>query len=445
MLEPVAVRDKAVMRGCWAGSAQERPTQRIGRLSAQQPAKVDFPEPDIASRAGLRLGGWLLAAALAACQPAPVKPPPNGPAAQLKLGLQAYTFRQYSFAETLDLARGLGLHYVQAFPGQTLGGGLEGSFGHRLDMAARTRIRALLAAADVRLVSYGVVTRQGTRPTGGKSSPLPGTWALKTSPANRPGTIWRWSTASPGNREWRSPSTIIPRLRVTTNWIRLWRRSVSPYGLLNMGICADTGHWVRSGDDPVVSLRRAAGRILAVHFKDLDERGVVDARDVPWGTGVANAAGQLAELRRQRFSGVIFIEYEHATPSLLDDVARCIQFFKRAALASDADLAANRVPCHRPAYTTEISDTWEGGIAAAIRSASAAAGAVCAGSFQCADFRRKLGLARGSAPGRRQRGDLDAGGTRRLCRQPGVSLRRKLGRRGRAAGRPRPDGSSPGG
>jgi hypothetical protein len=94
-----------------------------------------------------------------------------------------------------------------------------------------------------------------------------------------------------------------------------------------------------------------------VHFKDLDERGVVGARDVPWGTGVSNAGGQLAELRRQRYSGVIFIEYEHDTPSLLDDVARSIQYFNRAALASDADLAADRVL--PPGFTSEIVDTWE--------------------------------------------------------------------------------------
>src|SRR5580692_7568970 len=78
-------------------------------------------EPYFGRRVRLRLCGWLAAAALFGCQSAPVKPPANQPAVPLKLGLQTYTFRRYSFAETLDLARALGLRYVQAYPGQTLG------------------------------------------------------------------------------------------------------------------------------------------------------------------------------------------------------------------------------------------------------------------------------------------------------------------------------------
>src|ERR1700691_5541752 len=79
-------------------------------------------EPYIARRVRLRFCGWLAAAALSGCHTAPVTPPANQPAVPLKLGLQTYTFRRYSFAETLDLARALGLRYVQAYPGQTLGG-----------------------------------------------------------------------------------------------------------------------------------------------------------------------------------------------------------------------------------------------------------------------------------------------------------------------------------
>ena len=107
--------------------------------------------------------------------------------------------------------------------------------------------------------------------------------------------------------------------------------AVQPYGA-ELGLCADTGHWVRSGFDPIATLRRAAGRIITVHFKDLNERGVTGAHDVPWGTGVSDAAGQLAELRRQGYGGIVYIEYEHFTsPTFESDLARSAEYFRRGA------------------------------------------------------------------------------------------------------------------
>jgi len=76
-----------------------------------------------------------------------------------------------------------------------------------------------------------------------------------------------------------------------------------------LGACADVGHWVRSGLDPVESLKKLEGRVITLHFKDLNEKSLA-AHDVPWGTGMSNAKGMLAELKRQGFKGAICVEYE---------------------------------------------------------------------------------------------------------------------------------------
>ncbi|MGZ4972921.1 MAG: sugar phosphate isomerase/epimerase family protein, partial [Limisphaerales bacterium] len=52
-----------------------------------------------------------------------------------------------------------------------------------------------------------------------------------------------------------------------------------------IGACADTGHWVRSGLDPVACLKQLQGHIICLHFKDLNEKKR-SAHDSPWGTGV---------------------------------------------------------------------------------------------------------------------------------------------------------------
>ena len=95
-----------------------------------------------------------------------------------------------------------------------------------------------------------------------------------------------------------------------------------------LGACADTGHWLRSDLDPVECLQKLEGRIVSFHFKDLNGRGR-GAHDVPWGTGVANVAGLLAEMKRQGFHGPISIEYEHNWLESLPEIAQCVVNFHR--------------------------------------------------------------------------------------------------------------------
>lgn len=98
-----------------------------------------------------------------------------------------------------------------------------------------------------------------------------------------------------------------------------------------IGACCDTGHWVRSGLDPVACLKLMEGRVLGFHLKDVAEKGVVDARDVPLGEGKADYAAVLKELKRQGYRGVTTIEYEHDSPELMEDVAKCVAFVENMA------------------------------------------------------------------------------------------------------------------
>jgi len=101
-----------------------------------------------------------------------------------------------------------------------------------------------------------------------------------------------------------------------------------------LGACADVGHWVRSGLDPVESLKKLEGRVIALHFKDLNEKSKA-AHDVPWGSGISNTKGMLAELKRQKFKGAICVEYEHNWENSLPEIAESVKWFNAAC----ADLA----------------------------------------------------------------------------------------------------------
>ena len=103
-----------------------------------------------------------------------------------------------------------------------------------------------------------------------------------------------------------------------------------------LGGCPDTGHYVRTGLDPVECLKKLAGRIITVHLKDAAEMGNPDSRDVPLGEGKANYTQVLQTLQAMKFRGLATIEYEHLSPQLVQDVAKCIKFVETFAASAKA-------------------------------------------------------------------------------------------------------------
>jgi sugar phosphate isomerase/epimerase len=95
-----------------------------------------------------------------------------------------------------------------------------------------------------------------------------------------------------------------------------------------MGACADVGHWMRSGLDPLECIKKLDGHIICLHFKDLNEMGP-DAHDVPWGTGVGKTREIMAELKRQHFHGAFCVEYEYHWDNSSPEIAQCVKFFNQ--------------------------------------------------------------------------------------------------------------------
>ena len=93
-----------------------------------------------------------------------------------------------------------------------------------------------------------------------------------------------------------------------------------------MGACADVGHWMRSGLDPVECLKKLDGHIICLHFKDLNEMGPA-AHDVPWGTGIGQTKALMQELKRQNFHGAFCVEYEYHWETSQPEIAECVKFF----------------------------------------------------------------------------------------------------------------------
>ena len=93
-----------------------------------------------------------------------------------------------------------------------------------------------------------------------------------------------------------------------------------------MGACADTGHWIRSGLNPLACIKKLEGKIINLHFKDLNEKAP-EAHDVPWGTGVSDVPALLKELKGQGFKGIFNAEYEYNWLNSLPEIKQSADNF----------------------------------------------------------------------------------------------------------------------
>jgi sugar phosphate isomerase/epimerase len=242
-----------------------------------------------------------------------------------KLGSQAYTFKAYTFFEAIDKIDSCGLQYVEGFPGQTIGGGIEGKMDFNMEEATRNRILQKLNEKGVKMHGFGVVQAKSEKE-----------WRKLFEFAQAMGV--ETITSEPDEKDIPLLSSLSDEFKINVaihnhpNPSHYWNPDVVLNAIKGqskrIGACADIGHWVRSGLDPVESLKKLEGHILHLHMKDLNEKGKKEAHDVHWGEGVSNVAGVIEELKRQNFSGMISAEYEYNWNNNASDVAASVSYFR---------------------------------------------------------------------------------------------------------------------
>ena len=245
-----------------------------------------------------------------------------------KLAAQAYTFRLFTLDETLSKLNTLGLKYVELYPGQEIGGGIKGTTNFKMDEQTRNQLKNLLDKKGIQVLNYGVV--RGNNDQEWKEifefAKAMGIETIVTEPlAQYIGLLESLSN------QYKIKVAIHNHPKPSIYWHPDIMISVFAARSNNIGVCADAGHWARSGLDPLACVRQLEGRLVSFHLKDLNQFGIRQAHDVPWGTGVCNVAGILHELKRQGFKGVFSIEYEHNWENSMPEIAESIAYFNRVA------------------------------------------------------------------------------------------------------------------
>jgi sugar phosphate isomerase/epimerase len=213
----------------------------------------------------------------------------------LKMGLQSYTLRDRSFDKMLQaMKEDLKLHYVELFPAHLIG------LSHKIALEK-------LKDADVKALSYGVIgfskddaanrklfdLAKELELTNLTCDPDPDSFDSLDKLTEEYGITAAIHDHGPGHR-WGKIDTIESAIKDHSKKI---------------GLCCDTGHFIRAGEDPLRAVEVFKDRLYEVHLKDFKKEGN-KWEDVPAGDANLNVDGLVKALLAIKYAGGVLIEFE---------------------------------------------------------------------------------------------------------------------------------------
>jgi sugar phosphate isomerase/epimerase len=246
------------------------------------------------------------------------------------LGCQAWTFKEFTVLDAIDKTAAAGGKVIEFYPGQKFSADKPDlKFDHNATEEMIAAVKERLQQGGIRAVNYGVV-----------KIPQDEAAARKIFEFAKKFELYGITTESVDALD--TIEKLVKEYDIRVGFHNHPRRANDPnYKMWDpnyvlsvvkdrdprIGSTSDVGHWVRSGLDPVACLKILKGHVISCHLKDLNEKSP-GAHDVPFGTGVSGIPGILAELKHQKFTGNISIEYEYNWKASDLDVAQCVGFVR---------------------------------------------------------------------------------------------------------------------
>jgi len=223
---------------------------------------------------------------------------------KIPIAVQCWTFREFTLFEAIEKVEDLGVSYLEAYPGQKVKEGSDIGMGPGLSDEEMMKIKKKLKDHNITLVNFGVTgfdnTEEAMREVFDFAKKM-GIKVIVTEPQYDD-----YSLIDKMVKEYDIKVAIHNHPKPT----RYWNPELAFNNIQGLderiGICGDTGHWLRSGINPLEALRLLKGRVIDMHLKDLDDEN----EDVPFGSGKANIHDILAELSHQNYEGTLSIEHE---------------------------------------------------------------------------------------------------------------------------------------
>jgi sugar phosphate isomerase/epimerase len=245
----------------------------------------------------------------------------DDPYAGWPVGVQSYSLRNFNTRDAIRHIHGMGVHYVEFFSKHLA---IDAS-PHQIEETQK-----LLADAGISLRAHGV---NGFSKDHDKNR---ATFEF----AKRAGI--RNITADPLPDSFDSLDKLVEEFDVRIcihnhgpthryNKIEDVKNAVKDHHKL-IGACVDTGHFIRSGIDPVQAITELADRVFAVHIKDDKFKGDKRSHNVIIGQANLDVAGIFKALKQVNFpaDGSLSLEYEANPDNPIDDMKQCLAVAQEA-------------------------------------------------------------------------------------------------------------------
>jgi L-ribulose-5-phosphate 3-epimerase len=247
------------------------------------------------------------------------------PATDWKFGVALWTFHTVSFPMGLDLVDSAGLKYIEPNTFTRLGPAFKDSNMIQLSPDGIKKLQSMITEKGLKCESIYI--------TGGADI---NSWKKQFNIAKMMGV--QFVTTEPPLNMWNSIDSLAGaygiKVAIHEHWkgmSRYWNPDTTLMALQghpNFGVCADLGHWPKSGVNPLDAVKKLSGHIISIHLKDIAAYNDPKLVDVPVGTGVVDFPAIFQELKKQGFKGYIYIERDATEqPNNLKSVMQEIKYY----------------------------------------------------------------------------------------------------------------------
>jgi sugar phosphate isomerase/epimerase len=268
-----------------------------------------------------------LAAALVAAgglslarRPAAAAEPSPGPYGPFKMGLQSYSLRGYTkdgkpdVDKALQVTKDLGLSYWESYTAHI-----------PPDPSRANEFKKRAADQGVTVIGYGVMRFGNNHDANRKifefakamnlgylsADPDPAAFDSLDKLVEEYGVAVGIHNHGPGHR--------YAKIDTIADAIKGHHEKI--------GCCVDTGHFLRSREDPVRAVEVFGKRVYGVHLKDVKDADTFTVL----GKGDLRTADLLRALARNRYDYCLAVEYEERPDDPADDIRACLAEARKAA------------------------------------------------------------------------------------------------------------------
>ena len=249
-----------------------------------------------------------------------------------KFGVEAYTFKDNTFFETIEKTADLELLYVGGLNVQQVSDEIPKKFDYNLSEEELMAVRNKLIEEGLRMPTYFIFDIPGDEETVKKIFEFGRKMGIETF----------ISEPKPENLDIIEKYCEEYNIKVGlhNHAPRLSPVYYDPDKLMEVvegrspliGAACDFGYWIREGIDPLEAIKTLGDRVITLQMHDLNEKSA-EAHDVPWGTGVVDLDGILKYLEKENIQPVLFgLEYSYNWNESLPEIKKSIEYFNKKSI-----------------------------------------------------------------------------------------------------------------